>query len=382
MTAFSPRRRQSALVDPPALRLRRSRLRDFLILAGIGAGLWVSYRLGRIVVVLILAMFFAYVIAPLVERAQTQFFLAGKSRRLPRGTAIAVVYLFLAGAFATGVAIVWPLAAAQLEDAIVSAPQYAESFRLWEHGWSRYYERLRIPLELRHGIDQSVLGANDAVLAYARGTMSTFIDVLATLPWVVLIPIFAFLWLKDDALIRRAILTALPHRVQLRGHRLFEELNATLVAYVRAQLMACVIVGVLCGIGFALLGNRYAILLGLLAAVLEFIPLVGPFVVAIVAVGITALHDPLLGLWTAMFLAVLRVVEDYVIYPRLIGHDIELHPIVVILAVLVGAELGGVAGIFVAVPVVAVITVAARHGLDWRERDAASIVAAQEEPPQ
>ena len=158
----------------------------------------------------------------------------------------------------------------------------------------------------------------------------------------------------------------------MRGHRLFEELNATLAAYAGAQLIACVVVGTLCGLGFALLGNPYAILLGVLAAVLEFIPLIGPLVVAVVAVTSAAIHDPMLGMWTSVFLAVLRLVEDYVIYPRLIGRDIDLHPLVVILAVLAGVELDGIAGIFIAVPIVAIATVAGRHWLEWRGRDAES----------
>jgi predicted PurR-regulated permease PerM len=156
---------------------------------------------------------------------------------------------------------------------------------------------------------------------------------------------------------------------------LFEEMNATLAAYVRAQLIACAVVGSLSGIGFALLGNPYAILLGVLAAVLEFVPLVGPLVVAVVAVVVAALHDPMLAVWTAVFLTVLRVVEDYVIYPRLIGRDIHLHPLVVILAVLAGAELDGIAGIFIAVPIVALGTVTARHWLEWRGREPEAAVA-------
>jgi len=284
-------------------------LRDLLPLGAVGAGIWMTYRLGRIVAVLILAMFFAYVIAPLVEVAQYPISLTGRSRRLTRGTAIAVVYLLLAGAAGAGAAILWPSAAQQLDEAIVSAPRYTESFRAWEHGWTRYYGRLRIPLELRHGIDESVLGAGDAAVAYARGSLLALIGALSDIPWLVLIPILAFLLLKDAAGIRRTILTALPHRIQLRGHRLFDELNATLAAYVPAQLIASVVVGSLCGIGFALLGNPYAILLGVVAAVLEFIPLIGPLVVAAVAVAIAALHDPILAIWTAVFLTVLRVVE-------------------------------------------------------------------------
>jgi predicted PurR-regulated permease PerM len=355
----------------------RAILRDLLIVAAVGAGIWVIHRLGRIVLVLILAMFFAYVIAPLVELVRYPVSLRGRSRRLPRGAAIAVVYLLLAGGFGAGAAILWPSAAQQLDDAITSGPMYTESFRAWEDEWSRYYERLRIPLELRHSIDQSVLGAGDAAVAYTRGSLLALIGVLSDIPWLVLVPVLAFLLLKDAAGIRRTILTALPHRIQLRSHRLFEELNATLAAYVRAQLIACVVVGSLCGVGFALLGNPYAILLGVLAAVMEFIPLIGPLVVAIVAVVIAALHNPMLAIWTAVFLTVLRVVEDYVIYPRLIGRGIHLHPLAVILAVLAGAELNGIAGIFIAVPVVALVTVLGRHWLEWRGRDAESLPIAQ-----
>jgi predicted PurR-regulated permease PerM len=351
----------------------RAILRDLLVVAAVGACIWLAHRLGRIVLVLILAMFFAYVIAPFVDLVQSRVSLRGRSHRLPRGAAIAIVYLLLAGSAGTGAAILWPSAAQQLDDAIVSVPKYSESFRVWERGWTRYYERLRIPLELRHSIDQSVLGAGDAAVAYARGSLLALIGVMSDIPWLVLVPILAFLLLKDAAGIRRTILTALPHRIQLRSHRLVEEVNETLAAYVRAQLIACVVVGGLCGVGFALLGIPYAILLGVLAAVLEFIPLVGPLLVAAVAVAIAAFQDPMLAIWTAVFLTVLRVVQDYVIYPRLIGRDIHLHPLVVILAVLAGVELGGIAGVFIAVPVVALVTVAGRHWLEWRGRDAVSL---------
>jgi predicted PurR-regulated permease PerM len=354
--------------EPAAPPLAQSRplLRDLFIVAAVGAGIWVLYRLERIVLVLILALFFAYVIEPLVELARRPVHLKGRSRHLPRGAAIVVVYLLLAGAIGAGAVILWPSAARQLDQARINAPMYTESFHTWEHGWTRYYERLRIPIELRNSIDQSVLGAGDAAAAYARGSLVTVVGMLADVPWLVLVPVLAFLLLKDAAAIRRTFLMALPHRVQLRGHRLFEDLNATLAAYIRAQLIACVLVGTLCGVGFALLGNPYAILLGVLAAVLEFIPLIGPLVVAVVAVGIAALHAPVLGLWTALFLIMLRAVEDYVIYPRLIGRDIHLHPLVVILAVLAGAELGGIAGIFIAIPVIALVTVVGRHWLEWR----------------
>ena len=112
----------------------------------------------------------------------------------------------LAGGVAAGAAILWPSAAEQLDDAIVSGPSYTESFRVWERGWTRYYERLRIPVELRHSIDESVLGAGDAAVAYAHGSLLALIGVLSDMPWLVLVPVLAFLMLKDAAAIRRTVL--------------------------------------------------------------------------------------------------------------------------------------------------------------------------------
>jgi predicted PurR-regulated permease PerM len=104
-----------------------------------------------------------------------------------------------------------------------------------------------------------------------------------------------------------------------------------------------------------------------LAGILEFVPLVGPLVTGVVATALAALHSPLLALWVCLFLVLVRLVEDYVVYPRLIRHGVHLHPLAVIIAVLAGVELGGIAGIFLAIPAVAIASVTYRHWLEWRE---------------
>jgi predicted PurR-regulated permease PerM len=366
-TMAGPRQR---VLPPEAAAAPASQIRIILqvllIILGVTFGLWALYKLAALVFVLILAALFAYVIEPLVHLVECQTRIAGRPRRLSRGAAVAVVYALLAGSVSAGAALLLPTATEQVADMIASAPAYAQSIVTWEHGWSRYYERLRMPLELRRGIDQSILAADEAVVGSARGLLLELMAALSHLPWLILIPILAFFFLKDAKSFRRTIVIALPHHIQLRGHRLFEEMNATLAAYVRAQLLACALVGTLCGVGFAALGIPYPVLLGVLAAVLEFIPLVGPLLLATIAAVVGALEAPILALWAVGFLAVLRLVEDYVIYPRLIRRGISLHPLAVIVAVLTGAGLAGVAGMFLAVPVVAVGSVAFRHWLEWR----------------
>jgi predicted PurR-regulated permease PerM len=291
---------------------------------------------------------------------------------LSRAAAVALVYVLLAGGVSAGAALLVPAASAQVDEMVARAPAYAQSIQAWERGWSRYYERLRIPIDVRARIDQSALAADAAAIEYARRSLMAVVGTLSYVPWLVLIPILAFFLLKDATSFRRTIVKALPHHGRLRGHRFFEELNATLVAYIRAQLIACVLVGTLCGVGFAVLGIPYPVLLGVLAGVLEFIPLVGPLLLAAVAAVVGALHSPILALWAVGFLGVLRLVEDYVIYPRLIRHGIHLHPLLVIVAVLAGAELDGVAGMFLAVPAAAIASVVYRHWLEWRGTDAVS----------
>jgi len=285
---------------------------------------------------------------------------------LSRGTAVGLVYVVLAGSVSLGSLVLMPSVIVQVSDMIARAPMYSQSLLTWEHGWSKYYERLRIPPELRQGLDQAVLAAGNAAIESARSVLVAGLNVVSHLPWLILIPILAFFFLKDAKNIRRTIVIALPHRLQLRGHRLFEEMNATLAACVRAQLLGCIVIGVLCGLGFAVLGIPYPVLLGVLAAILEFIPLVGPLLLATLSAFLGALHAPVLALWAFAFLGILRIVEDYVIYPRLIRRSISLHPLAVIIAVLVGAGVAGVAGMFLAVPVVAVASVAFRHFLEWR----------------
>jgi predicted PurR-regulated permease PerM len=124
---------------------------------------------------------------------------------------------------------------------------------------------------------------------------------------------------------------------------------------------------VICTLGFTLLGLPSPLVLGIIAGVCEFVPLIGPLLVALIAVIVALLHaGTFLAFLVLLFLAILRIVQDYVVYPRLIGQGIHLHPLAVIIAILSGAELAGIAGIFLAIPVVAILTVSYRHWLEHR----------------
>jgi hypothetical protein len=251
-----------------------------------------------------------------------------------------------------------PTVSQQAGEAVVASAA-AQSLRTWQAGWTRSYERLKLPTELRRRVDESLLDAGDRVVARVRESVIAGVGILSYLPWLVLIPVLAFFLLKDAESLRQAALNALPQRFRGRGYRLFEELNTRWPRH-RAQLLACVLVGTACGIGFAALGLPYAALLGVLAGVLEFIPLVGPLVMRIGGQCRNASRADAV-LWSAG-LAVIRVIEDYVVYPRLMGRGIRLHQQ---RSSRQSYASNGRCGDLLAIPVVAALSVARRHGLQW-----------------
>src|SRR6185369_9585132 len=227
-----------------------------------------------------------------------------------------------------------------------------------------------------HRMPQGMVKAvNDTVLGViARGgevvgvAFEHALGWIIFLPWLILIPILGFFLLKDADSFRRSALAMLPRgRLRWRGDEFFEDINHTLAAYIRAQLTACFIIGAVCSIGFWLIGLPSPLVLGLMAGILEFVPLVGPLVVAILVTILALLHSGFgMAFVVLLFLGVLRIVHDYVVYPKIIGQGIHLHPLAVILAILAGAEIAGVAGIFLAIPVIAILTVSYRHWLEHR----------------
>jgi predicted PurR-regulated permease PerM len=336
----------------------------------VAAVLWTLYELQGVLLLLVLAIFFAYLIAPLVDLVARPVRLAGRVRHLGRAPAIAAVYLLVFGGIGLAANILLPLLGNQLTQFTAQAPAYINYARSQAQAWTWFINPDALPAAIREPV-QSALGRTvETAGQWASAGVSGAIGMLAFLPWLVLIPILAFFLLKDATIFESAALRMVPDGApRERGRALLRDLDGVLAAYIRAQLLACLLIGTICTVGFLLIGLPYALVLGLLAGLLEFIPLVGPLVVALVATVVGGFHAVSQAIVVIVFLGVLRVAQDYVFYPRLIGHGIHMHPLAVILAILSGAELAGVAGIFLAIPTVAVLSVIVRHWLEYRKAD-------------
>jgi len=346
----------------------RAVLRVIIIILLAAVVLWVFYALKSVLLLAVLAVFFAYLVAPLVELVRRTFAARGGGRVMPRGVAIGIVYAAIFGSLGVAAWVLVPRLGVQTAEIAQQAPTYLTNARLRAERLNQLYEELNLPPSVRRAANEGVTRVLNEVGAYVTGEgFSNAVHMLGYLPWLILVPILAFFFLKDADSFRRSALRMLPQgRLRWRGDEFFQDVNSTMAAYIRAQLIACLLIGSLCTIGFAIIGVRYTLVLGVIAGLLEFIPLLGPVVVAALALTVAGFDSVGQAVAVFIFLAVLRIVHDYVTYPRIIGSGIHLHPLAVILAILSGHEIAGLAGIFLAIPVIAVITVTYRHWLEHR----------------
>ena len=214
-----------------------------------------------------------------------------------------------------------PQFAAQFPEFKQQATAYYKTITTTSDRINQYFMQHRMPEGVVKAVNNTVLGLIEKGGEIASAAFERMLGMIIFLPWLVLIPILAFFLLKDADSFRRSALAMLPRgRLRWRGDELFQDINSTLAAYIRAQLTACFLIAAICSIGFALIGLPSPLVLGLLAGLLEFVPLVGPLVVAILVALLALLHSGLgMAFVVLLFLGVLRVVQDYVIHSRIIG---------------------------------------------------------------
>jgi predicted PurR-regulated permease PerM len=155
--------------------------------------------------------------------------------------------------------------------------------------------------------------------------------------------------------VQHVIGSIVPHEHKDYILNLWERSQKKLGRWLQGQLFLGVIVGVLVYIGLSFLDIRFALLLAILAGILEIFPYIGPVIAAVPAVILGFLQAPVLGLWVLILYLVIQQLENYLIVPLVIGKIVKLNPVAVILALLVGSKLGGIPGMILAVPLTAVV---------------------------
>src|SRR5262245_32710294 len=335
-----------SLLDPRTLRV----LWTILVVAG---ALALLYLLRTVLLVLIFAVVFAYLIFPLVKLAER-----GLPRSGRRPLAIGVVYLVLVAALSTVAALVGRPLGRELTALGQKFPDISaqiQSGQVISSIFPRWGRADVIADLVRSYLPQAVEYAQRGLAGALRWLSGAWV--------VVMVPIFAFFFLNDAERIANAVTGAIDDRSGWRGlsRTIAHDLHIVFGEYVRALILLSVLTLVVWSAPFLPAGVPYARVLAAIGAAFEFLPVVGPAVAGIAVVSV-ALFSGFSHPWLlALFIVVWRLVQDYVSSPFIMGRGVDLHPALVIFGVLAGGELAGVAGMFLSVPVMAGLRVVWRR---------------------
>jgi predicted PurR-regulated permease PerM len=323
---------------------------------------------GGVLVLLFVAILLASALEPMVGHIRDRF-------PLGRGATILVVYVTF---FVTVVGlafIVVPKAISQGQEILTSLPAFLDSVRSWASTLRPAILGQSIT-ELADSV-QSILSRSTTPdpnqVVEIGATAAEAAVSLATLLTIV------YFWLVQHARLQRYILAFIPAERRAGARDAWNEIETRLGLWVRGQLILMGTMGVATGIAYTLLGLPGAMLLALIAALAEAIPIIGPLLGAIPAVLVAATVSPELAVIVAGVYIVIQLVEGSVLVPMVMRNTIGLSPLLVLLSLLVGAAVGGLVGAFLAVPIVASIEIVLAR-LQARESSVAQDPAAIETP--
>lgn len=337
-----------ALIDGRTARVLSTAL-AFVIIIGF------LYAARRTLIAFLFAVFFAYLVDPAVSRVE----------RWTKGrpSAIALIYSLIVLFLATFFFFVGPKIGHETQKLTESLPALLERVSSGQ---------IAEQIGAQHHLSEATSRELSAFLASHRGDLLQIaqraglrVAELAQSSWLlVLVPVLAGFFLKDGHVFSQVALSFVHSKAQrefLEG--VLGDMNQMLADFIRAQLTLAAISWMAYASFLGGMRVPYALMLGTTGGILEFIPVVGPLVAALVILSVAFLTGYHHWLVVLIFLIALRLVQDYIVSPRIMGKSMELHPLGAIFGVLAGGEIAGVLGVYLSIPVMASLRIVWRR---WR----------------
>lgn len=301
----------------------------------------------------IIALAFAYILNPVVLWLQ--------QRRLHRTVAVLIIYLTFFGLLFALVAHFAPVVSGEVSHLAQRIPWYTQQAQKFLRGFYNATDSLRLPESVQEAIENSLADIEKGLVDYLSRIPQMTTDVARAIFNLALVLILTFYLLKDFEMVKDSFYLVLPRKSRTRARKILHEIDHSLGKYIRGQLLISLIIAFTTYLSLLLLGVDFALILGLLAGATNIIPYFGPFIGAVPAVIVALLKSPTLALKTAIVFFIIQQAEGHFIAPQVLGKSLGLHPVVVILALLVGGQFFGIVGMMVAVPVVAVARILIRN---------------------
>lgn len=350
------------------------------VFAVLAIAVWLVIQAKIIVIPVMFAFGIVYLLNPFVTGLQRL--------KIGRILGAAIAYLVVLVLFVGVGSVVAPMLAAQSTELVEQVPLIYESATGWIADTAESLGMAEVNLlsfdDLLALVTEPGFVLSEGVQDFAGTAFGLAIGVLGALALVFLSPVIAFYILVDLPRLRDVAGRLLPPKVREETLHVAERLGRALGGFIRGQLLAATVVALLSIIGYRIVGLELWLVVGIIAGVLNMIPLVGPWIGGATAIG-AALVSGNFGLVVAVGVVALVVqqIDNQIVSPLVLRATVKLHPSLIILALMVGGSVAGLLGVLLAVPLTAVTKVIASHlwrtrmlGEPWRE----AVEAIIEEP--
>lgn len=308
-------------------------------------GLVFLYLVRDVIVILFLAIIIASAVGPFANWLE--------EKRIPRLLGVLLLYLAFFGLVIFLLSLVVPFLAAELGQLTQALPKFVSSLsgaleKAQQTTSSRYFDFFS---EIQNLLDSFA----QFLQVYSQSAINLVINIFGgVLSFVAVIIISFYL-----SVMRRGIIgfisSVLPEKYEEYVVGLWKRAEYKVGRWLQGQLLLALSVGLMVFVGLSLLHVKYALLLGVLAMVLEIVPMVGPVISAIPGIIFAFIQSSTLGIWVVVFYVAVQQIENHIFAPLILGKTLGLNPVTVIVALLIGGKIAGILGILLAVPVAVII---------------------------
>lgn len=280
-------------------------------------------------------------------------------KKLPRTLSILLIYLAFVALIVFVLSAVGPVFTKQVTDLFNSIPSYVKQIQIFIKQMSNsqwFTWMMNQDFVSVAKIESSIGEYLTSLPENITGSLSSVFGVVTNIALTaVTVPFILFYMLKDGHRFPNLAVKILPDKYKNEGLKIFKDLYETLAAYIQGQLIVCMFVGTACFIGFWIAGVKYALILGVIIAVTNIIPYVGPFLGATPAVIIAFLDSPTKAFIALIIVVAVQQTDGNLLSPLIIGRRLNTHPLTIILLLIGAGSFGGILGMILAVPAYALL---------------------------
>jgi len=279
--------------------------------------------------------------------------------KVPRTLAILIPYIVFIGVVSGIVSFIGPIVTEQITDLVNNFPSYVNEFTQFiinmsqTHWFTWVMEQDYVSFKQ---IEDTLTGYAKSLPENITTSFTAVLGVVTNITLTIItVPFILFYMLKDGHKLPSTAVKVLPSTYRHEGLKILQDLYETLAAYIQGQLIVSIAVGIGCFIGYTIIGLDYALVLGIVVAVANIIPYLGPFIGAAPAVIIALLDSPTKALLAALVVTIVQQLDGNFLSPLIIGKRLNTHPLTIILLLIGAGSFGGIIGMILAVPTYAVL---------------------------